>query len=155
MRCAPILSFTGDYRWLSNFWPAEVKLTLGSIESTPDVQEIVYPSVENAYQAAKAPSSWRHRFAGVPAGVAKRMGREVPMRADWDDLKVEVMRHLIGQKFAEGSPLSGLLLATGEAEIIEGNHWNDVFWGVCRGRGLNTMGKLLMEQRARLRQGQA
>ena len=44
--------------------------------------------------------------------------------------------------------LKELLLATGTAELIEGNTWNDTYWGVCNGKGKNMLGKTLMDCRA-------
>ena len=43
------------------------------------------------------------------------------------------------------------LLMTREAELIEGNDWNDYFWGQCMGVGDNHLGKLLMQVRKELR----
>ena len=136
-------SFEGQYRWLSNFWPAVVMLDGYS-----------YPSVEHAYQAAKSLDvdyRWRCRSA-LHAGLAKRLGRTAALRHDWDTSKVGIMRELVRQKFAHPE-LAEKLLATGDAELIEGNHWNDTFWGVCRGRGLNMLGQILMETRFNLKQG--
>ena len=42
------------------------------------------------------------------------------------------------------------LMDTGDAELIEGNNWNDTFWGVCNNAGENNLGKLLMKIRAAL-----
>lgn len=57
------------------------------------------------------------------------------MRKSWDNERIQVMRELIQIKFAPGTPLATQLLSTGTAQLIEGNTWNDQFWGVCRGRG--------------------
>jgi predicted NAD-dependent protein-ADP-ribosyltransferase YbiA (DUF1768 family) len=43
-----------------------------------------------------------------------------------------------------------MLKATGDEELVEGNWWNDTFWGVCNGVGENNLGKLLMKIRAEL-----
>lgn len=135
---APITSFDGEYRWLSNFWHARVTL-----------DDVSYPTVENAYQAAKTLVLLaREQFERCTPAQAKRLGRKVKMRGDWERVKLRVMRDLLAQKFAPGSRLAGMLLATGKAEIIEGNHWGDRFWGVCNGTGQNHLGRLLMERRA-------
>lgn len=128
------------YRFLSNFWPAPVVL-----------DTITYPSVEHAYQAAKT----LDRMARTPlhtgsAAAAKKYGRRVPMRSDWNQVKIPIMRQLLTQKFAPNTPLAALLINTGDAELIEGNYWHDYFWGICNGRGENHLGKLLMEIRASL-----
>lgn len=133
----PITEFQGEYRWLSNFYPAPVAL-----------DDETYPTVENAFQAAKANPKNRGSFRFCDPGEAKRLGKRLLRPHDWDDRKVAVMRGLIQQKFAPGTELAEKLLATGEAELIEGNTWGDIFWGVCRGLGENNLGRLLMEQRA-------
>lgn len=134
-----ISKFTDEYRWLSNFWPVEVVL-----------DGETYPSVEHAYQAAKTHPEHREQFKHCTAGQAKRLGRRVPMRPEWEDIKIAVMRDLIQQKFALDSKLGEELLGTGSMTLVEGNHWGDTFWGVCDGVGQNHLGNLLMEQRDNL-----
>jgi predicted NAD-dependent protein-ADP-ribosyltransferase YbiA (DUF1768 family) len=73
----------------------------------------------------------------------------VPIRSDWDEVKVEVMRALVRIKFS--TDLQPHLLSTGEAELVEGNWWGDQFWGVCDGKGENWLGRILMETRAAFR----
>ncbi|MCL4722805.1 MAG: NADAR family protein [Rhodocyclaceae bacterium] len=136
-----IEAFQGEYRWLSNFWPVPVKL-----------DGVVYPTVENAYQAAKASPHLREPFRRCEAWQAKRLGRHVEMRADWDKAKLQVMRSLLNQKFAPSTELAARLMQTAPSKLIEGNTWGDVFWGVCRGRGQNMLGRMLMEVRASLLQ---
>lgn len=130
--------FQGEYRWLSNFWPARVVW---------DNQ--AYPTVENAYQAAKCPPHYRNQFYTCPPGWAKRMGIDWPPLA-MDD-KLECMRRLLYQKFSDAT-LRAKLDATDTQELIEGNEWGDRFWGVYYRRdgtsdGENQLGKLLMEVR--------
>lgn len=135
-----ITSFSNPYRWLSNFW--EVRI---------DYEGLTYPSTEHAYQAAKTlDMETRRTFTSGTAGDAKRRGRGLDIRADWEEVKVQVMLDLLRLKFARPS-LAKLLLGTGERELVEGNSWGDEFWGVCRGRGLNMLGRLLMQVRAELR----
>lgn len=134
-------SFSGEYRFLSNFYPAEVEL-----------DGVKYPTVEHAFQAAKTNVAVERgliREAKTP-GRAKFLGRRVTLIEGWDAARVDVMRKLLIQKFS-GKVLRAELLSTGEAELVEGNYWNDTFWGVCKGRGENRLGKLLMEIRTGLR----
>lgn len=107
-----------------------------------------YPTVEHAYQAAKTLDiHQRDQIAAAEGpGVAKSLGRSVTMRTDWNEVKLGIMEFLLRQKFYY-EPLRSQLLATGNAELIEGNTWNDTFWGVCRGRGHNHLGRLLMKVR--------
>ena len=131
-----ITKFSGEYRWLSNFWLCPVMKG-----------DWVYPSVENAYQAAKYPKEERSLFVNCSPSIAKKLGQKVKLPDNWDDYKIVVMRKLIDQKFRVGTYNSTLLLATQNQGIIEGNTWGDVFWGKCDGVGENNLGKLLMEIR--------
>jgi predicted NAD-dependent protein-ADP-ribosyltransferase YbiA (DUF1768 family) len=56
------------------------------------------------------------------------------------------MEDILMRKFAH-LELRGLLLATGDAHLEEGNWWGDYFWGVCKGKGENNLGKILMKVR--------
>lgn len=136
-RCK-IENFDGVFHFLSNFHPS------------PMVYEgWNWRTAEHAYQAMKTTNEVKRRKiqgAYSPA-LAKRLGREVPMRPDWEDIKIEVMREIVKAKFDQNPLLREMLLATENAIIEEGNHWGDTFWGVCRGKGLNMLGKILMELR--------
>jgi ribA/ribD-fused uncharacterized protein len=135
-----IARFTGEYRWLSNFYPAQVTL-----------DSVTYPTVENAYQAAKEVPNKRGPFTSCSVAEAKRLGRRINnISRDWDKRKIRIMRLLLRQKFAPGSELAKKLIATGNVEIIEGNDHGDTFWGVCKGIGKNELGMLLMDIRAQL-----
>ncbi len=57
------------------------------------------------------------------------------------------MAGLLVQKF-QHPELAALLRATDDAELIEGNTWGDTFWGVCKGKGANNLGRMLMEIRS-------
>jgi ribA/ribD-fused uncharacterized protein len=134
--------FTGRYDLLSNFHASPIK-----------VEGIEYPTVEHAFQAAKTMNVEQKRAlaeASTP-GHAKRMGKRVQLRPDWEQVKVGIMEELMRLKFTTHADLREKLLATGDAELIEGNDWNDRFWGVCRGQGKNQLGVILMEVRRELR----
>lgn len=138
---ATIDSFQGDYRFLSNFWYA--KVTLDGLE---------YRSVEHAYMAAKTEDialREKIRYFDTP-GEAKRFCKTITLRSDWDTVKFGVMLDLVRQKFAK-EPLRSKLLSTGTAELVEGNTWGDYYWGVCRGKGQNNLGKILMQVRDELK----
>lgn len=136
-----INAFVGRWRFLSNFAPVDVEL-----------DGLTYPSVEHAYQAAKTlDRAERGPIAHAQtAGIAKRLGRRVTMRPDWDTIKRDVMLDLLRQKFAK-TYMGVKLLATGNAVLIEGNTWGDTYWGVCLGEGKNHLGLLLMQVRSELR----
>ncbi len=136
----PIESFFGRYRFLSNFYPCEM-----------DVAGVRYPTLEHAFQAEKTTNMTEReviRNAKTP-GQAKALGRRVTLRGNWNEIRVDVMRELLGIKFSD-KVLRAELLATKDAELVEGNTWGDVFWGVCKGRGENMLGKLLMEIRTQI-----
>lgn len=138
--------FDGKYAFLSNFY------------TTPVVYEnIPYPSSEAAFQAAKCldPDD-RRAFTTVNPGKAKRMGRQVALRPDWDEIRDQVMYDIVKDKFTRNRDLAQALLATGDAYLEEGTYWHDRYWGVCtcnrcRGQGLNKLGQILMRVRNELR----
>lgn len=147
-----IKEFQGRFRFLSNFWPAKVR-----------VGKIVFDTVEHAFVASKTLDERERekvRQCQTP-GQAKRFGRRLKLRSDWEQVKdgrkvkVHVMKDLVRQKFFNNEELGDLLLATGDEELIEGNTWNDTFWGVCRGKGENWLGTILMEVRAELREARS
>jgi len=134
-----IAAFTDNARFLSNFYPSPI-----------EYDEITYPTLEHAYQAAKCRDEHKNVKVYIarlrtPA-MAKRRGREIEMRPDWDHIKLGVMEELVRIKFST-EPLRGMLKATAGHDLIEGNTWGDTFWGVCRGKGHNHLGKILMKIR--------
>jgi hypothetical protein len=130
--------FEGKYRFLSNFYPCKIIY-----------QGIEYPSVEHAYQASKTLDiSSRQKIAEKKTPTeAKRMGRKVKLRNDWEQIKLDLMEELIKQKFSNHQDLRDKLLRTNQSELIEGNTWGDNFWGIYKGRGENHLGKILMKVR--------
>lgn len=149
-----ITRFDGEYRFLSNFYPSPIVLP---VEEAPLGEDaFVWPTVEHAYQAFKAAVVndmaifFAIGIADTP-GQAKRLARRLDLPQAWHDRKVDVMELLLRAKFEQNADLADKLLATGDAELIEGNTWGDRFWGRCRGEGENHLGRLLMEQRNRLK----
>ncbi|WP_078598622.1 NADAR family protein [Evansella clarkii] len=134
-----ITEFNGEYHFLSNFY-----------ESPIVYNGIKYRNAEAAFQAQKQPER-AHEFSPLPPNEAKRLGRRVKLRADWDHVKIGIMRDIVTAKFERNPYLKDRLLATGDATLIEGNWWNDRFWGVCNGEGRNELGKILMELRTKLK----
>ncbi len=134
MSVSAISSFSGKNRFLSNFWLCRV--TFEGVE---------YDSTEHAYQAAKTVSEeLREWVRTAPSpGQAKKRAYRLTLRPDWDDVKEHVMLALLREKFKDPE-LRAKLLATGDAELVEGNTWGDKYWGVCDGEGQNRLGVLLM-----------
>ena len=138
-----IKDFSGDYAFLSNFYPS------------PFYSEgILYPTVEHYFQAMKTLRlGWRKQIAeACSPGVAKQMGRRVPLRSDWEDIKTSVMEEGLRLKFSNPK-LREKLLSTGNESLVEGNTWHDNCWGDCNCKtcrrvvGENRLGILLMSLR--------
>lgn len=141
-----IKGFFGEYRFLSNFWPAKVFL---------DGEE--YPSVENAYQAAKYKKETRDYFKACSASDAKNKSSDSLQFSytgeEWDNIRLQIMTSLITQKFdkALNPELYKKLQETGNKYLEETNYWEDTYWGVHKteakeeGVGENNLGKLLMK----------
>lgn len=129
------------YAFLSNFYP-----------STIYVDGKSYPTVEHAYQAYKTTNNDSReliRKSKTPA-EAKKLGRAVELRSDWNTVKLDLMRSFIRKKF-ENPFLKPLLIETNDYELIYVNTWNDTFFGVCKGIGQNWLGKILEEVREDLK----
>ncbi len=140
-------SFTGEYHFLSNFYPQRV-----------EYEGEIYPTSEHAFQAAKTlDPRERDQFTDphLTPGQAKRLGRKVSLRPDWDDVKFRVMAEILDVKFAPGTELAVRLKNTGDTELIEGNHWGDRIWGQVNGEGENWLGCILMGIRDELQEAQA
>lgn len=166
----PILEFDGEHRWLSNFYDYVI-----------DLGGLMFPSAEHGYQAAKTldPEERKRVQLARSPGQAKRLGRELTLRPDWEDVKLEVMRLVVAAKFPVGGALVERLLETGDRILVEGNHWHDTYWGACwvplwttdaryglpmwaeqqhddkttdQLRGENHLGLLLMERRQQLKE---
>lgn len=142
-----ISQFRGEYAGFSSFALCQVIM-----------DQVEYPSVEHAYQAAKTLNkNERDLFLGknVNAGRAKRLGRTITIRSDWEDIKINVMKDLCRQKY-NNPKYRELLLSTGNALIQEGNNWGDRFWGVDlqSGVGDNNLGRIIMDIRKDLQSNQ-
>lgn len=128
------------YTFLSNMYPSIVVYNNNK-----------YPTVEHAYQAAKTldtKEQYKIWLCNNPY-EAKKIGKTLTLRDDWCDVRIEIMKDLIHQKFSD-KILKEKLLNTGDQELIEGNYWGDYFWGKVNGKGLNWLGKILMEERSKI-----
>lgn len=134
--------FDGEYAFLSNFYDSPI-----------EKDGIVYPTNEHFFQAMKTlDDEERKRIAAAETpGKAKRMGRSVKLRPDWEQSKIQIMKEGLTLKFLCHKDLAEKLVATGDVWLIEGNWWGDTYWGVCNGVGHNMLGNLLMEIRRDLR----
>ena len=132
-----IYGFRGESFFLSNFFVEKDGLT-----------------AEARFQSWKTfDPQWQRKILDAPTpSKAKYHGRSVPLRPDWEDVKLGVMRLIVATKFSDPD-LRIRLLATGDDDLIEANTWGDRTWGVDEktGEGQNLLGRLLMETRGLLR----
>lgn len=135
-----INQFRGEYNWLSNF--AAVNIVAG---------DITFPSVEHYYVAMKTKNhEERLKISKMKAGEAKKYGKTLEIREDWEEIKLDVMIWGVSEKFQQ-EPFRSKLLATGTQNIQEGNFWSDEFWGVNLkvnpNIGENHLGRIIMAVR--------
>ncbi len=136
-----INEFKGKYFFLSNFYNAPVMY-----------EGLLYQNNESAFQSVKVMDIERRKqFCELNPSVAKRKGRNITLRHDWEQIKDKVMEDCVRDKFTRNLDLKQRLLDTGDEELVEGNSWKDTYWGVCRGKGKNMLGKILMKVREELR----
>jgi len=143
--CQVINQFKDQYADLSNFAPVTIYY-----------KDVNFPSVEHAFVASKSNDGmFRYNISLIPAhqaGKAKRLGRKIKIRADWEIVKIPNMKRFLMQKYSYDR-YRNLLLSTGDIQIIEGNYWHDNYWGDCMCKkcanieGKNNLGKLIMEVR--------
>lgn len=129
--------FREEYYFLSNFYEAPITF-----------EGLTYTNNEAAFQAQKCinPKD-RVRFTAMGPSEAKKEGRKVPLRKDWENIKVSVMSALLKAKFDQNPNLKEKLLNTGDEYLVEGNTWGDRIWGQVNGQGQNILGNLLMDLR--------
>lgn len=134
-----INEFRGEYAFLSNFYETEIYCW-----------GYKYRNAEAAFQAMKDPLQ-ASAFVGLDAKAAKRLGRKVCLRKNWEQLKEGFMYTVCFAKFTQNPKLGEKLAATGDKTLIEGNTWSDVEWGVCNGKGKNLLGNILMKVREKIK----
>lgn len=84
---------------------------------------------------------------------AANLGRDrsLPLRKDWNQVKDDIMRKAVLQKFKTHAEIREILLGTGDEDLVE-NSPVDYYWGCGKdGSGQNKLGQILMEVRAILR----
>lgn len=129
--------FKNKYYFLSNMYPCDIEAVVGD-------KKYSFTCVESAYQAHKCPNK-SSEFVSLNGYEAKKLGKKVELRNDWNEIKVGLMKELVKQKFSKPDLLAKLKSITDE--IVETNNWGDTFWGKCYGKGQNILGKILMEIR--------
>ena len=130
-----ICGFFKEYRFLSNFYEVPV-----------EYNGLLFRSSEAAFQAQKCPER-ANEFVNLSPDEAKRMGRRIHIRKDWDEVKDAIMYEIVFAKFEQNPNLKKKLIETGNAFLAEENWWGDKYWGTVNGVGRNQLGKTLMEVR--------
>lgn len=135
-------AFRGEKAFLSNFYLCKILY-----------DGYWYESVEHAFVAAKTLDfkEREHVRSFEKPNRAKKYGKTVSLRPDWKDVRVNIMKELVLQKFVLHKELGDKLL-TIQGDIVELNKWHDYFWGVCGGQGENWLGKILMRTRDKLKE---
>ena len=137
-------SVSDEYGEFSNFAAYSIKL-----------KGKRWPTSEHYFQGQKFQDAGHReavRKAKTPM-IAARLGRDrkKKLRRDWESIKDNVMREAVMAKFTQHDDLREVLLATGEAKLVE-NTTNDAYWGDGGdGSGKNMLGRILMEVRDKLR----
>lgn len=139
-----IHGFDNKYSFLSNFYACQV-----------EYEGITYPTSEHAFQAAKSldPDIRKWIAAASTPGQAKRRGRSIELRSDWEEIKDQVMLDIVREKFKNEDMRARLLMTIGEGYdgFCEDNYWHDNYWGNCNCErcknieGKNMLGKILMD----------
>lgn len=134
-----IYGFFGVYSFLSNFH-----------HSPFEIDGDVWPTTEHYYMWCKSKSDIDKSIllSNPDPKFARKYGTtEIVLSPDWDLVKPHAMLKCNIEKYRQNPKEKQLLLDTGLRYLEETNNWNDVYWGVCGGFGLNMLGKTLMHVR--------
>lgn len=132
-------TFDGKYDFLSNFYECSINW-----------EGKVYRNSESIYQMYKTLDNVPYDFTQTTGAQAKKIGKTLNIRSDWNKIKLDLMYKICQEKFKQNPDLAQKLKNTGNSILIEGNYWNDTYWGICNGKGQNHLGKILMKIRDEL-----
>lgn len=142
-----IKEFKNQYFFLSNFYEYPIYYN-----------KLVFCNAEAAFQAQKVINKKdQYKFINLNASQARKLGKTVQLRKDWEEIKDNVMYEIVKRKFTINKELQQKLLETKEEELVEGNWWHDTYWGVDSktGIGQNKLGKILMKVREEVKNNNA
>lgn len=132
-----IWEFKNEYKFLSNFFYASF-----------NINGHIFPTVEHYYQANKSTNQddFKYIVEAEKPNIAKQRGKEIKLRPDWEFIQDYIMLYGVKSKFYQNKNIRIKLLNTNDAILIEGNYWNDKYWGYClkTNQGENKLGKILM-----------
>ena len=136
--------FSGDNFFLSNFYLSDIS-----------IDNHIFNSVEQYFQWKKCVNNMDGDkiIKTKTPSEAKKIGRKIKIREDWEYIKEDIMYNGVKAKFTQNKKLAELLLATEDKELAEGNDWGDLFWGVdyFTREGQNKLGKILCKVRTELK----
>ncbi|MDU3181734.1 MAG: NADAR family protein [Lachnospiraceae bacterium] len=137
-----IIFSENEYAFLSNAFKTPIEF-----------RNHLYSNAEAAFQSLKTidESAIPQFFTTLDAHEAKMLGRKLPLRFDWEEVKEDIMYDVCRCKFVQNLGLRQKLLDTGDA-VLEQKTSNDTFWGTVNGKGENKLGKILMKIRNELRE---
>lgn len=133
--------------WFSNMLPMEEFLVYEGVS---------YRTVEHFYQAMKTKDkAIRNRIASISSPYGAKKYRNIQLREDWDEIRLDVMEYALRHKFKPWTTYYVMLTHTENHEIIEWNYQGDTFWGkdIRTGEGENHLGKILMKLRTEFEKG--
>lgn len=142
-----INKFRDKYYFLSNYYKSPVRY-----------DGITYLNNEAAFQAQKTLDvNERIKFSNLDPSEAKKLGRKINLRKDWEEVKENYMYEIVKAKFSQNLDIKQKLIDTYPHELIEGTTgWHDNIWGNCECPrckniiGQNKLGKILMKVREEL-----
>lgn len=140
-----VLFYEREFYVLSNF--SAFRLNWGGLD---------FDTSEAAYHWEKFPSQPAlqrliHEAPSAHAAFKSAELNRVCRRADWDDVKLGIMKRILRAKADQHEYVRRKLLETGDRELIE-DSWRDDYWGWGpNGDGQNMLGRLWMEVRSDLR----
>jgi ribA/ribD-fused uncharacterized protein len=117
-----------------------------------------FPTAEHAYQAGKPrKEDVREWILSAPTPALLAMAAHGLYTWDivpnWSQIKYDRMRRVLHAKFTQHEDLRLLLVKTGDARLVEAGRTSNLVnrtWGEINGKGLNMLGRLLMEIRTKL-----
>ena len=98
-----------------------------------DYKGVHFHSAEAAFQGMKGGSlECLQEFAMMSPSDAKKAGRSVELRPDWEQIKDQVMYEVCLAKFMQNPQMASTLLKTDDMTIVEDTTgWHDNYWGIC------------------------
>lgn len=120
-------TFEHSGRWIKNWFS-----NFGEFDQPLLYQDIAYTTPEVFYQAMKTQDlAERAQISAMTPDQAKRAGKQVNLRLDWEQVKERYMEVALRHKFKPGTSWHQRLINTRSQPIVELNNWHDNFWGAC------------------------